>query len=128
MNNQEAFNNMYRHAQTMPRLAEENGRCMYRTKDGNRCLVGVLIPDDLYEQSMDEGGEGEIQHILHSYIFAQEHLSDITLSLLIDAQKAHDDEAHLFNEDWRELLLKRLQGIADKYNLWVPTDGGCDDE
>ena len=28
-------------------------QCMYRAHDGNQCLVGCFIPDDLYEQEFE---------------------------------------------------------------------------
>ena len=32
----------------------DNSLCMYRTDDGNCCLVGAFIPDSLYDEEMED--------------------------------------------------------------------------
>ena len=61
--------------------------CMYRTHDGLRCAVGVLITDDLYDKAFES------------------NKSDLVIQELFDEDLA----------DWREHkdLLMRLQSIHD---------------
>jgi hypothetical protein len=39
-----------------PAYCEDETQCLYRASDGNQCLVGCFIPDNLYEQEFE--GEG----------------------------------------------------------------------
>ena len=85
---QEVFDIVVNHLFTQGRPAYDGIQgCMYRTHDGLRCAVGVLIPDDLYDKAF-EGSQ-----------------SDFVIQELFDADLA----------DWREHkdLLMRLQGIHD---------------
>lgn len=34
--------------------SEKDGTCVYRAEDGNKCLVGCFIPDELYEPEFDQ--------------------------------------------------------------------------
>lgn len=36
-----------------PAYNEEQDQCKYRAHDGNQCLVGCFIPDNLYEQEFE---------------------------------------------------------------------------
>ena len=51
---QEVFDLVVEHlfAQGRPAYDDSQG-CMYRTYDGLRCAVGVLIPDDLYDPAFE---------------------------------------------------------------------------
>ena len=85
---QEIFNLVVEHLFKQGRPAYDGNRgCMYRTHDGLRCAVGVLIPDDLYDPAFET---------IEAAIVIQE---------LFDADLA----------DWREHedLLKKLQLIHD---------------
>lgn len=55
---QEVFDVVATHLLTQNKKAqhEETGECMYRTCDGLRCAVGVLIPDELYDPNMEWTG------------------------------------------------------------------------
>lgn len=51
---QEVFDLVVEHLFTQGRPAYDGSQgCMYRTYDGLRCAVGVLIPDDLYHPSFE---------------------------------------------------------------------------
>lgn len=51
---QEIFDLVVEHLFTQGRPAYDGNRgCMYRTYDGLRCAVGVLIPDDLYDPAFE---------------------------------------------------------------------------
>ena len=51
---QEIFNLVVEHLFKQGRPAYDGSQgCMYRTHDGLRCAVGVLIPDDFYEPAFE---------------------------------------------------------------------------
>lgn len=37
-----------------------NGHCLYRAPNGHKCLIGALIPDDLYTPDMEELAPDEV--------------------------------------------------------------------
>lgn len=39
-----------------PAYNKTQDQCMYRAHDGNQCLVGCFIPDDLYEEEFESEG------------------------------------------------------------------------
>lgn len=85
---QEVFDIVVNHLFTQGRPAYDDVQgCMYRTHDGLRCAVGVLIPDDLYDKALEKNP------------------SDYIIQYFFDADLA----------DWREHknLLMRLQNIHD---------------
>ena len=85
---QEVFDIVVNHLFTQGRPAYDGVQgCMYRTHDGLRCAVGVLIPDDLYDKALEKNP------------------SDYIVQDFFDAVRA----------DWREHknLLRRLQSIHD---------------
>lgn len=40
--------------------ASDGNRCMYRSPDGNKCAVGVFIPDEMYSGEMDNTAIGDV--------------------------------------------------------------------
>jgi hypothetical protein len=69
MQPQEIFEAVVKHMMTMGHRAgytKENGKfeCRYRTNHGDKCVAGMLIPDECYSVDM----EGlSIQHVLTDY-------------------------------------------------------------
>lgn len=43
-------------------FARDNNGCRYRTKNGLKCAAGMLIPDDIYQASMESLSVGVIGH------------------------------------------------------------------
>lgn len=112
--------------------------CMYRTPTGNRCAVGVLIPDENYHPELEQlGGVGCIIMKIREhnktadfgtpiYYEAVERLGDALRadlleheSFLISLQSAHDTTP-LPNETFEDMLRARLVKIANVYELEVP--------
>ena len=60
MISQEQFETVVRHSRKMKeRAVDPDGSgmsCRYRTETGNRCFSGVLIPDEVYMQAMENTG------------------------------------------------------------------------
>ncbi len=59
MNKQEVFDKVANHLLTQNRKAINTGnlspyvKCVYRTKDGRKCAIGCLIPDDQYDPHIE---------------------------------------------------------------------------
>jgi len=94
------------------------GTCLYRTKDGLKCAVGILIPDFEYERWMDTAGSIlEVLRKAHRdnlmtpmLIGFQEHAQ-----LLIQLQEAHDNAA--LWEDGMSGLVFILRDIGVLFDL-----------
>ena len=54
MNKQEVFDKVAKHLLTQKiKCVDSTGRCVYRGINGLKCAIGCLIPDDVYEPSME---------------------------------------------------------------------------
>lgn len=73
------------------------GLCNYRDGKGNKCAVGHIIPDDIYDYEMDRGCGCTIDKIVSS-----KH------KLLIELQTCHDShwrpEIESFTSAWVRML------------------------
>ncbi|MGQ7794436.1 hypothetical protein ACUN0C_18680 [Faunimonas sp. B44] len=104
-NRQEAFDFVVRHLFKKGRPAmNQEGDCLYRAPDGTKCAVGCLIPDHLYDRSLEDNSV----RFLPRKILDQ--LPDV--NLLGDLQDVHDSA-------WstRATLRDRLSVVADKFDL-----------
>lgn len=110
-------------------LSPMSGMCMYRApqKDGRvlKCAVGVLIPDDVYDQEMEnQNAESMLAN------FAGHGFSPKQAELLSYLQTLHDgpsDNEHDTGEDYVSIMvaMRRLRadfvaGHAEKFG--APTD------
>jgi len=116
---QEIFNKAHKHFADMgePSMAsidevEDNVQCAYRGANGNKCIVGAFIPDELYKENLEGDSlslNPEYPHPLPKFhntritevlavAFRQKVLTDDQYILLAKLQKTHDTNA----EDWRE--------------------------
>lgn len=116
---QEVFNLVVNHLFTQGRPAYDGNRgCMYRTHDGLRCAVGVLIPDDLYDSSFEMNKSDTIIQELFDADLAdwREHAA-----LLLDLQMVHDNCLRDPNEtfDTTDLAI-RLRAVAKNFSLEYP--------
>ena len=54
MDNQEIMETVAKHLLKQGRRSlDADGRCMYRAPNGDKCAVGCLLPDDLYDVSFE---------------------------------------------------------------------------
>lgn len=67
-----------------------SGECLYRSDDGARCAVGLLIPDDTYRSDFEEEGAARVLDYLGYDINCKDHLLTSCLMVL---QGIHDDMA-----------------------------------
>lgn len=58
--NQEIFDRVWQYyvIEGHPRSVSSSGTCLYRTYDGNRCAVGLFIPDESYREAFDNEAYG----------------------------------------------------------------------
>lgn len=138
LTSQEAFNEVWKHFVVeknkpgMGRASEEDGEpdhevfvCKYRGENGTKCAVGCLIPDDLYDPSMEGKNVNDIV-IPHSpYPRVCELFENVDPELLRAMQSAHDNlDGVLFHEqdsvDTAAAMKKKLQDIARAYKLTIP--------
>lgn len=119
LNRQVVFDAIARHAKKKVRALTEEGQCVYRGLEGSRCFIGVLIPDELFEQGMN--GCGLVCHLLGRYRLApfenqyfssgaREYLGAGDVFFLGDIQSIHDSNGPKY---WDDLLVD----FAHRYGL-----------
>lgn len=84
--------------------------CLYRGPEGAMCAVGCLIPDDMYDESM----EGNDLYSLPDDVL--DYLGEHNLHLLDGLQAAHDMWAEQDTSNMH-VLESRLKGVARFFNL-----------
>lgn len=131
MNRQEIFNKVYDYAKTMqgPSYFMEDGinpTCAYRGCNGNKCLIGALIPDSLYCKQMESN---VIENLLQEFPQLDDYLeiNDNEDVLFLGAlQSCHDDSCvfnHHFAPDkipldvFKQQLIENLTCFAKTYGL-----------
>lgn len=105
MTNQELFDKVATHLLKQGRRSvRANGECAYRGKDGLRCAIGVLIPDDKYGRGL-EGLSSDAGSVMNAAGLVDEN------SLLAHVlQWVHDS---VEPAEWRE----RLKIEAESFRL-----------
>ncbi len=82
----------------------ELGECRYRTPDGQKCAIGILISDDKYSSDM-EGGN--ISCLIREYSLQLPEW--LTQKQATELQNVHDD---MSDEEWNhELFMKQVHQI-----------------
>lgn len=100
MNKQEVFDKIFAYALTMTKPAQGNGKCKYRSPNGP-CLIGHLIPDELYNVELDDIPTMATSQRMKSILIQAGCQVDVVESdLLISIQQVHDG---LFIEDRHDL-------------------------
>lgn len=97
---------------TFPITKVRDGQiCAYRGDNNTKCAVGLLIPDEIYNENMEKKN---VQELLEEFPLALSHLKleedDKRIFLLIDMQSIHDN---IEPYEWKS----SLQKYAVKYNL-----------
>lgn len=95
MNNQEAFNRVCEHlaAQGQRCSDPETHSCLYRNEYGLKCAVGALLPDDIYDPSMDIGEKGNslsVEQLVYHYPKVAELFKNVDIELMSSLQLIHD--------------------------------------
>lgn len=129
MDNQEAFNRVVTHLRLQGRQSYEDGgiSCRYRSKEGLRCAVGVLLTDEFYDPKFEGCIVMEFSHttpmnMLRSLAIERCRkfnrtlavaLPGVSLGLLMALQKVHD--LH-HPADWE----CNFEDVAQKFQLTIP--------
>lgn len=92
MNNQEIFDVVANHLlkqQSKSLLSDGVGKCAYRGVNGLKCAVGILIPDHLYDETMEYKN---IQSVIVDYPAFRGYLNagEDEIDLLEQLQFIHD--------------------------------------
>jgi len=110
MTPQEIFDTVVAHLFAQKHRAFSNTRCVYRAGNGDKCAVGVLIPDDVYSPKM-EGGN--VEGLIDGRFKIPDFIYD-NHELLGSLQGAHDNAG---NWDSPLKLAMKLSGVAAHYGL-----------
>lgn len=114
MKPQEIFDTVARHLFKQGHPAVEDGSCLYRASNGDRCAAGVLITDRYYDPKMEGQATLAIakQFDLPKWFKANQELIEAL-------QYIHDDTYALTNSGKfsRPKLKIELQNTAKYFNL-----------
>ncbi len=129
MNRQEIFNKAYLGviAQGKPSVGS-SGTCMYESRDGSRCGVGMLIEDKSLRQELDSLNETGISLVVENIIGGDSIFIDLPdwmineVDLLESIQEAHDAAAAIPQDDALFVgnYKSRMTDVAKNFNLTVP--------
>ena len=92
------------YSEDISRRAVNNYSCRYRTNDGRKCAIGRFIPDDLYNEKIEEHSIGEI----FKYEFIPDELKELGVNFLYDIQHLHDNDSN-----WER------RGLSSEGEEWV---------
>lgn len=116
MNKQEIFDKVYLGLKSQDFKPSMLGTsCAYRGKDGLKCAVGHLIPDELYDPTWEESGGTAVYNLPSNVkqflgIFNQEDLE------FIDGLQWVHDSCEFSEDD----MQTRLKNFASEKGLTVP--------
>jgi hypothetical protein len=124
LTNQEVFDKVAVYLLNQPERCEDfDEKCLYRGPNGNKCAVGFLIPDELYQPSWDVGGGTPVTTLCREDIKVRQFFEGVTPRLLVALQEVHDGcrvawkgDEQIESSDManRRFLLK---AVAAEFNL-----------
>ncbi len=120
---QKTFNTVWAHsAQMVQKSTNGNFFCKYRW-EGNKCFVGCLIPDAIYDPKMEKGNVSA-EELMFKFPVLTDYWADNGFSIdgmdLVELQKIHDT-----NFDRREAYLRRyarIHGLSIPQGIEHPQD------
>lgn len=117
MNKQEIFDTIARHLAKQGHRAavrtELGDRCRYRLRNGDRCAIGCLIPDEEYIDALEGGGVAAIFNYLTGKAIDISNYSSAR-AVVITAEKLPVTAERLITAGVD--LLKELQQLHDEPN------------
>lgn len=135
MNHQEIFDKVWDHfivKRNPPSLAEDTEalrsgavQCLYRGPNGERCAIGLLIPDEVYTPNMEKASIGDLIDSGTSHIPGEERaklfdlFDGVDFEFLADIQNAHDDQLrYLYDPDtFHVRMAENLRFVAHRWGL-----------
>ena len=113
MTKQQIFNKVARHLLRQRKKAEAGSICRYRTDDGLKCAVGVLIPNAKYKPEFEGSMIGISDETESDEIRKAAGISERQIDLARALQNVHDDYEP---EHWRQ----ELADVAHNFGLNWP--------
>ncbi|MFN9029662.1 MAG: hypothetical protein ACK54C_01980 [Betaproteobacteria bacterium] len=123
---QDVFDTVLNHLRKQGPATDDRGECVYRTAEGKRCAVGVLIPDDMYDPDIEGGSCGLVAHTFtYPPCTGRSHALKATMDrvyptlteddwwFLKALQVAHDDSA----DNGMERFEGAMADVAEKHGL-----------
>lgn len=117
MDKQEVFNTVAKHLFAQGKRSMKSDSvgleyCVYRAPDGCMCAVGAILPDELYNPTMDEGYG--LSRLMESFHEVRDFFGFENKSFLTALQVAHDDPMH-----WKStgIMKEVLRDVALNYSL-----------
>lgn len=110
MTNQQVYNKVKAHllTQKTKSYSRSLGICVYKmVRSTKKCAIGCLLPDDVYESSMEGVG---VENLLRLYPKVNELFIGVDVSLLDALQTIHDKESV---KKWPH----QLEVVAKDYGL-----------
>jgi hypothetical protein len=115
-----------------PGYDKENGRCEYQAPNGNRCAIGVCLPEDVlsevlgYQQEYrklndDLGSIGPGVKAIVSRVTSVANLFDVGANLLDRVQGIHDEGAGGNEDDFTVYMERSLRTFAQEHGLTIPS-------
>ena len=120
---QEMFDKIWVHAinPSTKKSKGRDGRCKYKTKEGDKCFMGIFIPSDEYKEELEDDTisfvlcrkDVEKTKVLFSKVRVMESNDPDYDSILEELQGVHDGFS---KEEWPIVLGL----LAKDYNLTIP--------
>lgn len=113
---QEVFDAVVKHAEQMTEPSYEAGNCVYRSSNGNKCLVGALIEDCDYVPEMDDEHGMTVNGLVERKLLP-DYLTPY-LNILSQCQYQHDEGADDNDTDnWKYYMIRGLKYVAKTNGL-----------
>jgi hypothetical protein len=113
---QQIFNRVWRHIIKQGGPAMDGNTCAYRAKNGRKCGIGALIPDDVYEKRIEGMGVNDLEGLFLKK--CRLPATDNDLFFLGEIQDCHDKTCDY--HDFIDAFKKEMRRVAKKYKLTVP--------
>lgn len=106
---QSIYDTVLAHLRTQGEHAYESGRCAYRTRSGQKCAVGCLIPDDVYTPEIEGNAVSAAPKAAVDLFDALEVCGLLPFKdLLSDLQHAHDADLRKYGLPGFETAMERV--------------------
>lgn len=101
-------------------IGNDGRYCVYRSQSGNKCAIGVLIPDEEYKESFDGGSTG-----LGGVQSAVSTLKSLDFGFISELRSAHDTASRWRNSTFKssaEAIANTLSVVAERFELTIPDE------
>lgn len=115
---QEIVDRTYKHLiEQGSKCVNIGGACVYRGPEGKMCAIGALIPDELYQGSMDVYGN-TIDEVIRHYPAVEDLFRANSPELLKRIQEIHDEYDPF--DKWEQYINFEFNKLALSYRLRSP--------